>query len=353
MTTAGSGPCSQRPVLPAQVALVGGALQLICGLVALCRWHAWLLQFFPKVRLCRVDGYDAKPMGCMSMTGFGSATLDRAGLRYDVQLRTVNHRYFDLRMLLPDEAQIAAPLVERLLRKHLLRGRCELRLRITASGEHQGVDLPFARAAYRSLCQLRDELAPEQTVPIAAVAAIPATFAAGEVYLEAVAEDAVVACAEVALGDLLREREREGQALAEDLRSLCAAANSSAQALQDLAGDAVATSRKRLRERLARLLEGQELDPQRLEQEVVLLADKSDIHEELARLSAHLEQLQALLNGSGTADSQGRKLDFMIQELAREANTMASKSSTTELTHAVVELKSCIERMRQQCQNLE
>jgi uncharacterized protein (TIGR00255 family) len=146
-------------------------------------------------------------------------------------------------------------------------------------------------------------------------------------------------------------RRTEGAALARDMRSICEGVRALAAAIQSRVPAAVEEHRARLQERVARLLQGQAaaITPADLAREVAILADRSDVAEELVRLESHVAQFETLLDD----DAPGRALDFLTQELAREANTIGSKSADVAIAHAVVELKTLIERLREQVQNIE
>jgi uncharacterized protein (TIGR00255 family) len=284
------------------------------------------------------------------MTGFGVGSAGLGRGRLVLEIRSVNHRFLDVRVRLPVEISEHAFFLEQTARERLARGRYDLSARL------EGSEITFsqerARAAYRMLCELRDELAPGTELPVSAVLSLPeVTQSSGSLDREhvRVALGQAFDAAHTALSEM---RTAEGKALGrelatriENMRTLCVG-------IRSHSGEALLAQRTRLKARLERLLEDSKLalDPGRLELELAILADKSDITEELVRLDSHLSQLDAFL-----ADDQpiGRRIDFLLQEVAREANTIGSKSQDTSLAHQVVELKSEIERMREQVQNVE
>jgi uncharacterized protein (TIGR00255 family) len=284
------------------------------------------------------------------MTGFGVGSAALGGARLVLEIRSVNHRYLDVRVRLPVEIGEHAFFLEQAAREKLARGRYDVSGRL--EGARESLSFERARAAYATLQKLRDELAPGTELPITAVLSLPeVTQSAGSLARDEVQAALVDAFgkAHSALGQM---RSAEGEALARELglrvkkmRELC-------QGIRGRSGEALVAQRTRLKTRLDRLLEDAKLitDPGRLELELAILADKSDITEELVRLDSHLSQLDALI---ADAEPVGRRLDFLLQEVAREANTIGSKSQDTSLSHQVVELKSEIERMREQVQNVE
>jgi uncharacterized protein (TIGR00255 family) len=169
------------------------------------------------------------------------------------------------------------------------------------------------------------------------------------VDLEA-ARGSVAAAVSAALAGLLSMREREGIALARDLEGRLAVVESIAAALAEAAPRTLESYRSRLEERVAELSRGLAPDPARLATEVALFADRTDVTEELTRLASHVSQMRALL---ASGEPSGRKMDFLVQEMHREANTVGSKSQSAEAAASVVNLKAEIERMREQVQNVE
>jgi uncharacterized protein (TIGR00255 family) len=239
--------------------------------------------------------------------------------------------------------------LEQAAREKLARGRYDLSGRF--EGARESVSLERARAAYRELAKLRDELAPGTELPITAILSLPQVTESGSLDRDEVerALGEAFGAAHSALGAM---RKNEGEALARELGLRTTKMRELCEGIRARSGEALAAQRTRLRTRLDRLLEDVKIstDPGRLELELAILADKSDITEELVRLDSHLAQLDALI---ANPEPVGRRLDFLLQEVAREANTIGSKSQDTSLSHQVVELKSEIERMREQVQNVE
>ncbi len=289
-----------------------------------------------------------------SMTGYGAAEAEAGDAgRLSVDVRSVNHRYLDLRLKLPPSLQEHAGAVEALARKRLGRGRVELSVR--AEGALAGavhLDLERARSAFRQLERLRDELAPDAPVPLSLLGTVPDLFQKPSGADGAPIREALKQATRAALAALEDMRRREGAALRSDLEAhldgLEARVAQIAEALPEL-GKA---HRARLRERLERLLAERELplDSGRLEHEVAVFLEKSDVSEELARLGSHAAQFRDLM--ASEAPAHGRRLDFLLQEMAREVNTLGAKTPSAEITRVVVELKADVERLREQVQNV-
>jgi uncharacterized protein (TIGR00255 family) len=287
------------------------------------------------------------------MTGFGLGEAPLGAGRLAIEIRGVNHRFLDVRVRVPRELGDLAPFVEQVAREKLSRGRYEVAVRVDGVGlGAPTLDRDRARAAYRALSELRDELAPGTEVPLTLLGSIPDLFVSSvEREIERVREAARAAFdgAAVALDAM---RAREGNALRGDLVKRLETVRRLARDVEKRAPDVVEAHRKRLRDRAERLRAANdiEVDGARLEQEIAMFAERSDICEELTRLESHCGQFAALLSSD---EAVGRRLDFLLQEMAREANTVGAKSPDAQIAHAVVEVKAEIERMREQVQNVE
>jgi uncharacterized protein (TIGR00255 family) len=288
-----------------------------------------------------------------SMTGFGLGEVPLGTGKLGVEIRGVNHRFLDVRVRLPRELADLAGFVEQTARERLVRGRYEVALRV--DGTPLGVpilDHERARAAFVALSELRDELAPGTDVPLSLLAAIPDLFVSSAQRDGDRIREAARAAFEAAVVALDTMRAREGAALREDLTRRLATVRAHARTIAARSPAVLDAHRRRLRERADRLRVATELDvdPARLEQELAIFAERCDISEELTRLESHCAQVAGLLAAD---DAVGRRLDFLLQEMAREANTVGAKSPDAPIAHAIVEVKAEIERMREQVQNVE
>lgn len=288
-----------------------------------------------------------------SMTGFGLGEAPLGGGKLAIEIRGVNHRFLDVRVRVPRELGDLAAFVEQVAREKLTRGRYEVAVRIdgVALGA-PALDRDRARAAFRALCELRDELAPGSDVPLSLLGTIPDLFVSSvEREIDRV-RDSMRRAFDAAVAALDAMRAREGTALQEDLVKRLERVRRMARDVEKRAPEVVEAHRKRLRERADRLRAATEIDVDaaRLEQEIAMFAERSDVCEELTRLESHCAQFAALLSSD---EAIGRRLDFLLQEMAREANTVGAKSPDAQIAHAIVEVKAEIERMREQVQNVE
>jgi uncharacterized protein (TIGR00255 family) len=305
----------------------------------------------------------AAPTGICSMTGFAQARVDRDGNSLRINLRSVNHRFLDLHLRMPDGFEIFEPRIRQTIRNGLRRGHVDVNIYyepgVTGAIE---VNRAVAEAYLKAVERLRQDFGVKAEPDLIALFRLPGVVAAPGTAGELLNDEAqerlgtqLDACLEQALNKLEAMRRSEGQSLAEELQRILVRIAARTSEIERLAEGVRPAIARRLTERLEELLKGAQLDPARLAQEAALLAERSDVSEELARLRSHVEQFQKLLFGGGEA---GKKLDFLLQEMQREANTLLSKTPGVEseglaITGLALEVKSDIEKLREQAQNVE
>jgi uncharacterized protein (TIGR00255 family) len=288
-----------------------------------------------------------------SMTGFGAGRGTCEGEEVDVEVRSVNHKYCEVKVRIPRELSALEHEVVRSVKERLARGGVDVAVRRTNAGSSLAprVDVALAESYARAFAEIQARLGLPGSVTLADV-----LTAEGVVRLDERAVDpervgeAVRRAVGAALGHLVVMRAREGEALARDLALRLDEVERLVASVATMAPEAVEQYRARLAERVAELSRGLPVDPARLAQEVAIFADRTDVAEEVTRLRSHLAQVRALL---GVSEPSGRKLDFLVQEMHREANTIGSKSQHGDIAGVVVSLKAEIERMREQVQNVE
>lgn len=285
-----------------------------------------------------------------SMTAFArkQAEYDWGTLVWEI--RSVNHRYLEPGIRIPDMLKPIEPAVREALRKSISRGKvdCQVRFQVRhqANGnEELNVALVEKLAALSQ--QVTGMSAASAPLSAADILRWPGTLQEEEIDADAMQKDALVLLGE-ALGDFADARQREGEELKQMIQQRLNAIREIVQTVRNRLPEILAIQQDNIRTRLASFQI--ELEPGRLEQEVVLLAQKSDVDEELDRLNTHLGEVERVL---ATREPIGRRLDFLMQELNREANTLSSKSIVAETTLNAVELKVLIEQMREQIQNIE
>jgi uncharacterized protein (TIGR00255 family) len=288
------------------------------------------------------------------MTGFGAGRGEASGESLTVELRAVNGKFCEVKPRLPRELAALEPELLKAVKARVSRGVIDVFVR-RESGLARGmlpkVDLPLAAAYAKALRELKNELGLAGEPAVNDVAQMDGVISLGEIAADpAAAASALQAALGSALDALEQMRRREGEALARDLLARLAAIEQGAREVGRLAPLQVEAARERLSQRIAELTRGVPLDPVRLVQEVALFADRTDVAEELTRLASHLEQARALIASDVPA---GRKLEFLVQEVNREINTIGSKSQHAGIASQVVDLKAELERVREQIQNVE
>jgi uncharacterized protein (TIGR00255 family) len=288
------------------------------------------------------------------MTGFGAASAATGGLSVRVEVRSVNHRHLQAKLRLPAEAAHLEPQLEGLVRAKLSRGSIALGVHLTREGGTAAarIDEEVAAAYAKRLGAMAERLGLDGSVELEDLLGLPGVIAGrddGEA--DPRIDKLVTGAVKDALTELVRMREVEGEALTRDLRKHATAITKLVARIGKRMPGVVRAHHKALKGRVEELLGGSTtVDSKDLARELALMADRLDVSEELSRLEAHLGQLESLLAKGGTV---GRKLDFLAQEFFREANTIGSKCSDAKVSHAVVDLKTSIERLREQVQNVE
>lgn len=297
---------------------------------------------------------DERDRSCVrSMTGHGVGSAPLRTGRIEVEIRSVNHRYLEVRSRLPPEFPEHAALVEDIARRLLVRGRIEVSVRTEGESFDDAVlDVTRARVAFEQLVALRDALSPREAVPLSLLASVPELFISRGTPEQGIVRSAITRACEAACEGVVGMRAREGVALRNDFESRLTRLGELVSQIEARGPTVVAAMRKKLGERIEKLMAGSAfaIDAGRLELEVVIFADRSDVTEECTRLRSHADQFRSMLRADDTVT--GRRLDFLLQEMARESNTIGQKSADADLARLVVELKTEIERLREQVQNV-
>ena len=288
------------------------------------------------------------------MTGFGAAQLERDGLTIRAEVRSVNHRHLQVRLRVPSSHHRLEPKLEGLIKQALQRGSVQAHINLDTSAAAPGVRVnrELAEGYVKALTELAVGLSLPKDLTLTQIASMSGVLQVEETPTDPEKEAQwIEECLGLALKDLASMRINEGAAMAADLRHWAGEVATQRNLIAVRSPQVLKEHREKLQERLNALLAGREpVKEQDLAREIALLSDRLDVSEELSRLQAHLDQLESLLAHGGAV---GRKLDFLAQEFMREANTIGSKCSDAETSHQVVELKTAIERMREQVQNVE
>lgn len=288
-----------------------------------------------------------------SMTGYGSSEVSSSGRRVRVEIRSVNQRFLDIQVRAPRMLFRIEDRIRRGVESVLNRGRVSVYIewKDETAARAVAVDRSAARELTETLRGLKDELSLSGDVDVSVIASFPQLFEqpgddpnADEVWGRV--EPALAG----ALRDLVSMREAEGAKLEEEIRGRLGTIASGVETIEGGAAGAVAAAKERLGERIASLLDEVPVEESRLAQEIVLFAERSDFTEEIVRLRAHIDHARESIDSEAPA---GKRLNFLVQEMHREANTIGSKNVDAELSSHVVALKEEIEKLREQVQNVE
>ena len=289
-----------------------------------------------------------------SMTGFGRASESINGLEVTVEIKSVNHRYFEFAVRIPRVYQFMEEKLKSLCQQSISRGKIELSVFIEDNSENATaieINRQYADAYISALKTLSKEYSIKNDIKISTLAGNPELFKVTrrELDEEAVTE-VVISVASKALNSFIDMRRAEGERLCNDVISRIDTILSKVSVIEERSPETVKAYRERLEQKVKELLEDAKVDEQRLITETAIFADKVAVDEETVRLRSHITQLRDILN----LDSpMGKKLDFIVQEMNRETNTIGSKCQNIEISHIVVDIKSEIEKIREQIQNIE
>ena len=288
------------------------------------------------------------------MTGYGKGEATAPNGNFLVEIRAVNHRYGEISVRLPRSFYAFENEVKRLAASVLKRGKIDISVQwdeAAAANNAPQLDLAVARGYYDAYTRLVKELNVPQDAPISYIMSQKGVMKEVSVTVdETELQPQLLAAVKVAVEGLDVMRIREGEALARDLQDRRMQIAEWSNLVGERTPQVVLEYRQKLKTRLEQLLEGVEMDESRLAQEIALLADRCDITEELVRLSSHFNQFDEALRSS---EPVGRKLDFLMQEMNREVNTIGSKSNDAGITNLVIQIKAEMEKMREQVQNVE
>jgi len=293
----------------------------------------------------------------LSMTGFGRSSREVQGLGLEVEARSVNHRHLDLRVRLPRILSGSEASIRGRIQGRMNRGKVDVTINLTGLGtaERLAIDDAIAAQYVEASRLLRERHDLADTLDVATLLTLPGVTRIVESELDPDAllgpiEEAV----DEAIDNLIAMRSTEGAALAQEIGGRLKTVEGLALAFEARSGEVLVMAKRRLQKRAEQIKRDVGLlDDARLHQEIVIAADRLDITEELVRLRSHIAQFRDIMSSADSGKSVGRRLDFLLQELGREANTVGSKANDAPLAQDVVELKTELERIREQVQNVE
>ena len=291
-----------------------------------------------------------------SMTGYGRGDSAWENNRLAVEIKSLNHRFLEIYIRLPNSLSLLELDIKKKISDRISRGRIEVTVRFDSEqGDAPGPELelnrPLINRYYNLFSQIQKEFALKEEITLGMIAGIKDAIISVEkgVDLKAIWEELKKAVEE-ALDALMLMRRREGESLYQDLSLRVEIISRAMDAIKSRSPQVVVEYQKRLTERVKELTSGLVLDESRLAQEVAILAERSDITEEIVRFGSHIDQLKNMMQSD---EQVGRKLDFLLQEMNREINTIGSKTSDSDISRMVVEVKSELSKLREQIQNIE
>ncbi len=290
-----------------------------------------------------------------SMTGFGRGEAEKNGIRIVVEMKSVNNRYLDPNIKMPRMLKFAEESVKKAIKKHLQRGRIETYINMdmdTDAFTKVSVDNALADAYYYALDALKERFQMEEVTRLDHLLRFNDIIQVEQSEAEEdLLQEVLLQATEDAVAKLSEMRGVEGEHLRVDIQGYLNEVALLTEKIAELAPRVVAEYKVKLETRLAELLDQKiELDPSRIANEVAFFADRADINEEITRLNSHMKQFEDVIFKD---EAIGRKLDFILQEMNRETNTIGSKSNDVGITESVIEIKSYLEKVREQVQNIE
>lgn len=290
-----------------------------------------------------------------SMTSFGRAQSEEGkDLCFSIEMKSVNHRYLDINIRMPKTMLSLEERIRNIISKRLNRGKVDVFINYKNYSNSSGkavLNMELARSYYTCLKEIADNLDVADDISVTKIARFPdvITIEEQEENLEEIFRE-IAPLVESSLNLMEEMRLREGLKLKEDILVKLELIENDVKKIEELADTVPKNYKKKLEERLNELLSGVDIDESRIALEVAIFSDKAAVDEEITRLKSHLGQIR---NTLALDEPIGRKLDFIIQEMNREANTIASKSSDINMTNIVIEIKNTLEKIREQIQNIE
>ena len=292
----------------------------------------------------------------LSMTGYGRSEALIEGRKWIIEVKSLNHRYIEIITRLPGVLSSLEVDIKKRVGERIFRGRIEVSIQADAeagtdNGVQYSLNTPLLRNYHALLLKIKDELGLKDEVTLKTLVRFKEIFVPSETRFDPAAVwGDLQKTLDEAIDALIRMRRVEGEILKKDFLARLQTLERHLASAKARAPRTVLEYKQRLQERIRELTEGLEMDPVRLSQEVALLAEKSDITEEIVRFESHISQMEKLLQGP---EAIGRKLDFLLQEMGREVNTIGSKSNDIAIAQDVIELKSELAKLREQAQNVE
>lgn len=288
-----------------------------------------------------------------SMTGYGRAKLSKDDREYQIEIKSVNHRYLDISVRIPKQLSYLEETIKKEIAKKVKRGKIDVFVTFennSLEGKEIKINTELAKAYIDELKKLAEKENILSDIQVTEISKYPDILNIQSNQDDEKITEEVLETITIATDNLVQMRETEGNKISEDLLKRLNIINKKVEEIAKLSTGLIEEYVVKLEERINEILKNQEIDKTRLAQEVVIYADKCSIEEEVTRLNSHISQFKNLLNSN---EAIGKKLDFIIQEMNRETNTIGSKANNLEITNGVIDIKTEIENIREQVQNIE
>ena len=288
-----------------------------------------------------------------SMTGYGKANISKNLREYQVEIKSVNHRYLDISIKMPRNLSYLEEEIRKIISEKLTRGKVDVFVTFnnnSLEGREIKINTEIARMYIKELKNLADSEGIISDIPVTEISKLPDVLNIQINQDDETIKSELIEVTKQAVNNLVEMRKIEGEKIAQDLQERINDIEEKVKKISSLSTGLIDEYVVKLKMRIKELLEDQQIDEARLAQEVVIYADKCSIQEEVTRLNSHIYQFRELLQSN---ESVGKKLDFMIQEMNRETNTIGSKANNLEITNEVINIKTQLENIREQVQNIE
>ena len=288
-----------------------------------------------------------------SMTGYGKSNMSKNLREYQVEIKSVNHRYLDVSVKMPRSLSYLEEEIKKAVSTNITRGKVDVYITFnnnSLEGRDIKINTEIARMYIKELRDLAESEGIVADIPVTEISKLPDVLTIQNNQDDETLKNELIEVTNKAIENLVRMRKVEGEKIAQDLLARIQDIEKKVKKISSLSTGLIDEYVVKLNTRIKELLQDQEIDEARLAQEVVIYADKCSIEEEVTRLNSHIYQFRELLNSN---EAVGKKLDFMIQEMNRETNTIGSKANNLEITNEVINMKTQLENIREQVQNIE
>ena len=289
-----------------------------------------------------------------SMTGFGRAKLEKNNRIYSIEIKSVNHKYSDISIKLPRSLNYLEDNIKKQISSKVARGKIDVFVTFenySEQGKEVVINEELVKEYMEKFRLLAEQNNLSMNIPVTEITKLPDVLTLKETEEEEdIIQNELLECLEQAINNFVEMRTTEGNKIKEDLKARINKVECNVQKISEYSTRLVQEYVVKLEERIKEILKTDVIDQSRLAMEVVLFADKCSVEEELTRLKSHIEQFRTLIDSEGTI---GKKIDFLLQEMNRETNTMGSKSGSLDITNLVVDIKTELEDIREQIQNIE